>query len=46
MLYKWKDQVLGKKAYLSMRKRTVIVSDDDRGALLEKIAELEQQLHR
>jgi len=46
MLYKWKDQVLGKKAYLSMRKRTVIVPDDDRAALLEKIAELEQQLHR
>lgn len=46
MLYKWKDQILGKKAYLSMRKRNSVGFEDDRAALLEKIAELEQQLHR
>lgn len=46
MLYKWKDQLLGDKAYRSMRKRNVIPPDDERAVLLEKIARLEQQVHR
>lgn len=46
MLYKWKDQVLGKEAYLTMRQRKVIATDEDHSALLERIVQLEQQLHR
>src|SRR5690606_37843356 len=46
MLYKWKDQIRGKKAYVSMRKRTSVGFDDERAALLEKIAALAEQLHR
>lgn len=46
MLYKWKDQLLGDEAYRSMRKRNVIAPEDDRTVLLERIAQLEQQVHR
>lgn len=46
ILYKWTDQVLGREACLTMRQRTVIAIDEDHKALLEKIAELEQKLHR
>ncbi len=46
MLYKWKDQLLGDKAYRSMRKRNVIAPEDERAALLERIAQLEQRVHR
>lgn len=45
MLYKWKDEFLGNEAYQSMRKRSEVASDDERAALLERIAQLEQQLH-
>ena len=46
MLYKWKDQLLGDKAYRSMRKRNMIAPDDERAGLLERVAHLEQQVHR
>src|SRR5690606_30701859 len=45
MLYKWKDQLLGDEAYRSMRKRNVIAPEDERAVLLEKVAQLEQQVH-
>ncbi|WOD12955.1 IS3 family transposase [Pseudomonas sp. NyZ704] len=45
MLYKWKDQLLGYEAYRSMRKRNVIAPDDERVALLERIAQIEQRGH-
>lgn len=46
MLYKWKDELLGDEAYKSMRKRNEFAPEDERTVLLEKIAQLEQQVHR
>lgn len=46
MLYKWKDEILGDEAYRSMRKRNATAPEDERAVLLERIARLEQQVHR
>lgn len=46
LLYKWKDELIGNEAYQSMRKSKTITPEDERtAALLEKIAQLEQQIH-
>nr|WP_315591682.1 IS3 family transposase [uncultured Cupriavidus sp.] len=46
MLYKWKDQLLGDEAYRSMRKRKLASPEDEHAALLERIAQLEQQVRQ
>lgn len=40
MSYKWKDHILGDKAYRSMHKRKVNAPGDEQSALLERANEL------
>jgi len=46
VLYKWKDQLLGDEAYQSMRKRKLVPPEDEHAALLERVAQLEQQVRQ
>lgn len=46
ILYKWKNDLIGDEAYQAMRKRNVIHSNEEEGALLDKITQFEIQVHQ
>ncbi|MGM3192951.1 IS3 family transposase [Dickeya dadantii subsp. dieffenbachiae] len=46
VLYKWKDEIIGDEAYQNMRKHKEPSPAEERDALREEVARLNQEIHR
>lgn len=46
VLYKWKDEIIGNGAYQAMRKNKAPSPEEERDALREAIARLNQEIQR
>ncbi|EBS5765058.1 IS3 family transposase [Salmonella enterica subsp. enterica serovar Enteritidis] len=46
VLYKWKDEIIGDEAYQNMRKHRELSPSEERDALLEEVARLNQEIRR